>query len=267
MPTFSVLLPTWNNLPFLKLCVASLRRHSAREHQLVVHANDGSDGTREWLRAEGIEHTASDENIGICHAVNLAGEKARGDYLVYFNDDMVAAPGWDVALDRAIERVQRHGPFMLSGTMIEPAASGNACVVIADFGRDPARFDLERFAREAPRLARADWLGATWPPTLVARALWHQVGGYSIEFSPGMGSDNDFSMKLWRAGCRAFLGVGDSLVYHFSETSTRRIRKNDGRRQLHPKRRITQWGCDRHCLRRGRSAPVRGRALRPWRSG
>jgi GT2 family glycosyltransferase len=267
MPTFSVLLPTWNNLPYLKLCVASLRRHSAREHQLVVHANDGSDGTRDWLRAEGIEHTASDENIGICHAVNLAGEKARGDYLVYFNDDMVAAPGWDAALDRALERVQRHGLFMLSGTMIEPAASGNACVVIADFGRDPARFDLERFAREAPRLARADWLGATWPPTLVARALWHQVGGYSIEFSPGMGSDNDFSMKLWRAGCRAFLGVGDSLVYHFSETSTRRIRKNDGRRQFLMKWGLTQSGFDRYYLRRGQPAgadPVLGEPAPSW---
>ena len=267
MPTFSVLLPTWNNLPYLKLCVASLRRHSAREHQLVVHANDGSDGTRDWLRAEGIEHTASDENIGICHAVNLAGEKARGDYLVYFNDDMVAAPGWDAALDRALERVKRHGPFMLSGTMIEPAASGNACVVIADFGRDPARFDLERFAREAPGLARAHWLGATWPPTLVARTLWHQVGGYSIEFSPGMGSDNDFSMKLWRAGCRAFLGVGDSLVYHFSETSTRRIRKNDGRRQFLMKWGLTQSGFDRYYLRRGQPAgadPVLGEPEPSW---
>jgi len=254
MPTFSILLPTWNNLPFLRLCVESLRRYSSREHQLIVHANDGSDGTREWLRAEGIEHTASEANIGICHAVNLAGEKARGEYVVYFNDDMVAAPGWDAALERALDRIKRHDAFMLSSTMIEPAASGNACVVVHDFGRDPESFDLERFAREAPKLARADWLGATWPPTLVPRALWHQVGGYSIEFSPGMGSDNDFSMKLWQAGCRVFLGVGDSLVYHFSETSTRRIRKNDGRRQFLMKWGMTQSGFDRYYLRRGRPA-------------
>jgi glycosyltransferase involved in cell wall biosynthesis len=163
MPPFSILLPTWNNLPFLRLCVESLRRHSSREHQLLVHANDGSDGTRQWLREQGIEHTASDANIGICHAVNLAGEKARGDYVLYLNDDMVVAPGWDTALEHALERVKHHDLFMLSGTMIEPGASGNACVVVSDFGRDPARFDLERFAREAPGLARADWLGATWP--------------------------------------------------------------------------------------------------------
>lgn len=254
MARFSLLVPTWNNLPYLQLFVQSLRRHSAREHQLLVHANEGSDGTRAWLRAEGIEHTASDANIGICHAVNLLGAKARGDYVVYLNDDMVLAPGWDTALDRAVERCGRHGAFMLSGTMVEPVNSGNACVVHADFGRDPATFDFERFAREAPRLARANWLGATWPPTLVSRELWHQVGGYSIEFSPGMGSDNDFSMKLWQAGCRVFLGVGDSLAYHFSETSTRRIRKNDGRRQFLMKWGMTQSGFDRHYLRRGAPA-------------
>ena len=256
MATFSILLPTWNNLPYLQLCVASLRRHSAREHQLIVHANDGSDGTRAWLREQGIEHTSSDANIGICHAVNLAGEKARGDYVLYLNDDMVMAPGWDTALDRAIERVQRHGMFMLSSTMVEPLATGNACVVLADFGRHPAQFDLERFAREAPGLARADWLGGTWPPTLVARTLWHQVGGYSTEFSPGMSSDNDFSMKLWQAGCRVILGVGDSLVYHFSETSTRRIRRNDGRRQFLLKWGLTQSGFNRYYLRRGLPVPA-----------
>jgi GT2 family glycosyltransferase len=256
MPTFSILIPSWNNLAYLRLCVESLRRHSAREHQVVVHANPGTDGTREWLREERIEHTASDVNIGICHALNIAATKARCEYLTYMSDDMVAAPDWDTALDRALERVARHDMFMLSGTMVEPVESGNACVVIADFGRDPAHFDLQRFARAAPGLVRRDWLGATWPPTLVPTALWHQVGGYSVEFSPGMSSDNDFSMKLWSAGCRVFLGVGDSLVYHFAEVSTRRMRKNDGRRQFLMKWGLTQSGFDRHYLRRSSPVPT-----------
>jgi len=256
MSTFSLVVPTWNNLPHLRLFVESLRLHSARAHELIVHVNEGTDGTREWLAGQGIAHTASAANIGICEAVNLAGARATGDYLIYFNDDMVLAPGWDTALDRAIARVSRHGDFMLSGTMIEPFESGNACVVVADFGREPSSFDLGRFGREATALARTDWLGATWPPTLVSRELWHRVGGYSLDFSPGMGSDNDFSMKVWRAGCRVFLGVGDSLVYHFSKTSTGRIRKNDGRRQFLMKWGLVQSDFDRLYLRRG--APAGG---------
>ncbi len=184
---FSIVIPSWNNLRYLRLCVESLRRHSTRAHQILVHVNDGSDGTRDWVARERIEHTATDANVGICYAVNRAAARARTDCVLYVNDDMVAAPGWDVALDRALARFARRPTFMLSGTMIEPVDTGNPCAVVADCGRDPERFDLERFARAAPGLARADWLGATWPPTLVPREAWQEVGGYSIEFSPGHG--------------------------------------------------------------------------------
>lgn len=252
---FSIVIPSWNNLRYLRLCIDSLRRHSAGAHQVLVHVNDGSDGTRDWVRREGIEHTSSDTNVGICVAVNSAAQRARCDHLLYVNDDMVAAPGWDVALERALERVRGHPLFMLSGTMIEPVDRGNACVVVADYGRDPDAFDLARFAREAPSRARADWLGATWPPTLVPLPLWQRSGGYSVEFSPGFGSDNDYAMKLWQAGCRVFLGVGDSLFYHFSGVSTGRVRSNDGRRVFLRKWGVTQATFDRHCLRRGRPVP------------
>jgi GT2 family glycosyltransferase len=251
---FSIVIPTWNNLPYVQLCVQSLRQHSTHAHQIILHVNDGSDGTRAWAEREGLEYTASQDNIGICFAVNRAGMLARGDYLIYMNDDMVAAPGWDQALLRGMERVKHHGLFMLSGTMVEPTESRNPCVVVSDFGRHPQSFQWDRFAREADGLKRSDWLGSTWPPTLVSRAVWHELGGYSTELTPGMSSDNDFSMKLWHAGCRVFLGVGDSLFYHFAQASTARVKKNDGRRQFLMKWGMTQSAFDRHFLRRGTPA-------------
>ncbi len=250
---FSIIIPTWNNLPYLRLVIDSLRRHSAHDHQIIVHVNDGSDGTLDWVREQGIEHTASPGNIGICHAVNLAAARATRDYIVYMNDDMFCCPGWDSALVRHIERMPSD-LFMLSGTMIEPVDTGNPCVVVQDFGRDADRFDAAGLVAATTRLARADWLGATWPPTLVHRDWWFKVGGYSSELSPGMSSDNDFSMKLWHAGCRVFLGVGDSLVYHFQQKSTGKIVKNDGRRQFLNKWGMTQATFDRFYLRRGQAA-------------
>jgi len=80
------------------------------------------------------------------------------------------------------------------------------------------------------------------------------VGGFSSEFSPGMSSDNDFAMKMWAAGCRVFLGVGDSLVYHFRCKSTGRIVKNDGRKQFMRKWGISSSLFDRFYLRRGQVA-------------
>ena len=83
------------------------------------------------------------------------------------------------------------------------------------------------------------------------RDWWFKVGGYSSELSPGMSSDNDFSMKLWHAGCRIFLGVGDSLVYHFQSKTTGKIVKNNGGRQFLNKWGMTQSTFDRYYLRRG----------------
>ncbi len=45
---FSILIPTWNNLRYLKLCVESIKKNSRFNHQIIVHVNEGSDGTLGW---------------------------------------------------------------------------------------------------------------------------------------------------------------------------------------------------------------------------
>ena len=263
---FSIIIPTWNNLAYLQWVVESIRRNSTHEHQIIVHVNDGSDGTLAWVRNEGIEHTASPANIGICHAVNLAAARATRDYVVYMNDDMYCCPGWDDALARRIPQMPSD-LFMLSGTMIEPIDTGNPCVVVSDFGRDAQSFRADDLIAATRQLQRADWRGATWPPTLVHRDWWNKVGGYSSELSPGMSSDNDFSMKMWDAGCRVFLGVGDSLVYHFQQKSTGKIVKNNGRRQFLNKWGMTQATFDRFYLRRGQPVGERLDVSEPETTG
>ena len=250
---FSVIIPTWNNLALLQLCIRSIRQSSAHAHQIIVHVNDGSDGTLEWVREQGITHTASPQNIGICLAVNEAAMHATQDYILYLNDDMYCCPGWDTALANKLKLLDTD-LFMLSGTMIEPRDTNNPCVIVRDYGSDAGNFDEAGLLADLPQHHKADWYGATWPPTLVSKRWWFRVGGYSSEFSPGMSSDNDFSMKLWHAGCRIFLGVGDSLVYHFQCKSTGKVKKNDGGKQF-----LNKWGMrqsvfDRYYLRRGQPA-------------
>lgn len=250
---FSIVIPTWNNLDYLKLCIGSIQRHSVYKHQILVHVNEGSDGTLSWVREMGLEHTASPANVGICLAVNEVAMRATQDYIVYLNDDMYCLPGWDKALFLRAARMPTD-LFMISGTMVEPRFTRNPCAVTADHGDSVATFQEAALLAAAPGLVRPDWLGATWPPTLVHRRWWVQCGGYSVEFSPGMSSDNDFSMKLWHVGCRHFVGAGDALVYHFQCKSTGKIVKNDGRLQFLHKWGLGQSHFDRFCLRRGQAA-------------
>lgn len=255
---FSIIIPTWNNLALLQLCVRSIQQNSAFPHQIIVHVNDGSDGSLDWVREQGLTYTASPDNIGICLAVNEVAMHATQDYILYLNDDMYCCPGWDTALVDKLKQLDTD-LFMLSGTMIEPRDTGNPCVVVGTYGTEAATFDEARLLADLPNIHKADWQGATWPPTLVSRRWWFKVGGYSSEFSPGMSSDNDFSMKLWHAGCRVFLGVGDSFVYHFQCKSTGKVKKNDGGHQFLMKWGMRQSVFDHYYLRRGQ--PAQGLAL------
>ena len=99
MSEFSILIPTWNNLPYLKLCVESLRKHSDTQHQLIIMVNEGTDGTLDWVTSQpDLEFVASPENVGICYGLNACRPLVKQNYVLYANDDMYFLPHWDTRL-------------------------------------------------------------------------------------------------------------------------------------------------------------------------
>lgn len=247
---FSILIPSWNSLTYLKCCILSIQKNSFFTHEIIVHVNDGSDGTLEWLNEMGIVYTHSLENIGICKAMNLAFEKSTKDYIMYMNDDMYCTHHWDKPL---YDMIQLLGDelFMLSSTMIEPTDTNNPCVIVKNYGQDILAFKEDLLQLEVATMSFPNWNGSTWPPNVVSRSSWERIKGFSEEFSPGMSSDDDFSMKMWQIGCRYFIGIGDSLVYHFQCKSTGRIVKNNGRKQFVAKWKIYQSAFHHYYIKRG----------------
>lgn len=247
---FSILIPTWNNLPYLKMCVESIRKNSTFQHQIILHINEGKDGSKEWAEQEKIAFTQSAENIGICKALNLASKLANTDYICYFNDDMYALPGWDYFLMKDIDLIG-HNNFFVSSTMIEPREGKDKNILQGfDFG-DVHNFREKDLITAYRNLAMADWYGASWPPNVVHKSMWDRVRGYSDEFSPGMYSDPDFAMKLWQSGVRYFKGIGTSKVYHFMSKSTGKVVKNNGRKTFMQKWKITPGYFYREMLKMG----------------
>lgn len=234
---YTILIPTWNNIEFLKVCINSLRRNSYHKAQIIVIINEGDDGTVEWIEGQNeIDYVYSKYNLGICYGLNIARSLIKSEYLVYVNDDMYVLPDWDLELFAEIERIG-HNNFMLSGTMIEPVDTPNPCIIVKDYGQNIPDFKEEQLLKDYKSLFINDWNGSTLPPMVLHIDMWDLVGGMSIEFSPGMYSDPDLSMKLFKAGVRLFKGKGNSLVYHFGSKSTRRINQTGGRKMF-----ILKWG-------------------------
>ena len=68
----SIVIPTYNNLDYLKLCLNSIKRNSFKDHEVLLHINDGSDGSLKYAIDNNIKHTFSKENLGLCSSINTA---------------------------------------------------------------------------------------------------------------------------------------------------------------------------------------------------
>ena len=205
---FSILIPTFNNIEYLKICIKSIKKNSRFSNQIIPHVNIGDDGTIPFLHKEKINFTQTQHNSGICKGINKAAKLAKYDYLLYAHDDFYFCPNWDVILENEVKKIN-HNKFYLSGTMM------NQGQIKFDCGDNPDDFDENKFLEEYKEYNYYDFQGSTWAPSLVHRDTWDKVGGLSEEFFPGMGSDPDFNMKLWNLGIRIFKGINNFKVYHF----------------------------------------------------
>jgi len=47
---FSIVIPSWNNLAMLQFCLAAIKKNSTYNHQIIIHVNEGTDGTLDWIK-------------------------------------------------------------------------------------------------------------------------------------------------------------------------------------------------------------------------
>ena len=92
---FSIIIPTYNNLEYLKITLKSILKNSKYKHEIIIHINEGSDGSLEYVKYNNISYTYSKKNLGLCSSVNLAAKEATTNYILYSHDDMYFCPNWD----------------------------------------------------------------------------------------------------------------------------------------------------------------------------
>jgi len=227
----SVLIPTWNNLVYLKLCIESLQKYSKLDHEILVHVNDGSDGSLDYVREQGLKYTHSEENIGLCRGINTCATMASKPTVCCFNDDMFVLPGWDTEMRAFFELHRIPELFWGCGMLIGPAAvkhrgtPDNLAGRKYNFGTTADTFEEARLVaaarglqEEAPQSSKQ-----IWTPCCMPVYAWKEIGGFTEDHDVcGIGSDPDLARKMWNFGCRNFFSVPRSLTYHFGCRTTMR---------------------------------------------
>ena len=240
---FSILIPTLNNINYLKICINSIKKNSRFNHEILVHSNNSTDGTSFYLKENNIKEIRTDKNYGLCTALNQLAEQAKHDFLLFLHDDMYICPEWEDALINEI-KAHNHSNFYLTGIMIEKT-NGH---INYNFGSNYLDFNEKSLLKMYNSFSYHDIQGADKNPSLIHKNTWKNVNGMSLEFNPGDGSDPDFICKLWKSGIRIFKGISNFRVYHFGSITTRNnksINLNSGSKTF-----LKKWGFSHKFLRK-----------------
>ena len=216
---FSIIIPSFNDLPYLKLLLKSLWGNSAYHHEIVIVTDGSADGSREYLNSlsSSIVYRHNAANLGICRTTNLAVSLSTKEWLFLINSDMVVAPGWDIALMEL-----RKSNRVISATCIEPGVVPVAPIFLkADCGQDVESFNNNKFLSEASKSRKADTSPGFNYPFCLEKSTWDAVGGLDTAFEPGPVSDPDLYYKLCFKNAE-FIRTKACVLYHFSGITLRR---------------------------------------------
>lgn len=183
-PLVSVVVPCFNQGPFLAEAIESVLAQTFPRLEIVVVEDHSTDGvTRELVRHGVFPRTRiilNDTNRGVAATRNIGIRAARGPYILPLDADDTIAPTF---VARALDEVQR----------------GRADVCYAKvelFGTETGEFRLDPFS--VPGMLRTNLVVNT---ALYRKAAWAAVGGYSEALTTGL-EDWDFWLSLLEQGNR-----------------------------------------------------------------
>ena len=253
MNPISILIPNRNTLPFLKLCVRSLRENlSFGDHQVMVLDDASDDGSVEWLERnqsrfgyELILHRGP-ERLGIVGAYNRMVEAAETEVIWMVHTDMYFGQNADEETARYLAPAT-----VCTCTRIEPPLYPEAPhKVIADLGMGPEDFRENEFLELAAEKAHPGrHTEGVFAPVMCFREDFLAVGGLDPAFAPQSKEDSDLFNRMAVAGYR-FRQSWSAFCYHFSGRGSR---KKDGiqtdseewqaSNRKNERNFIRRWGC------------------------
>jgi GT2 family glycosyltransferase len=200
-PTVSIVVPAFGELPMTLRCLHAVARAGSTIAYEVILVDDASDPPLSDLLAStpGLRVLRTPANAGFVGAARLGAEEARGQCLLFLNNDTAVTPGW---LDALYRRLMRPGVGMVGALLV----SWNGAVQEAGgiVWRDGSATNYGRGEHpEAPAVGFArpvDYCSGAC--LLIRRDLYVEVGGFDPDYAPGYYEDVDLAFRVRRRGLR-----------------------------------------------------------------
>lgn len=211
----SIIIPCFNNLRYTRECLKHLARNTKDPYELILVDNGSTDGTACFVKKHAKARLIQNrDNLGFAKAINQGMRAARGEYVIWLNNDVIVTPGWLESLIACAERSPKIGA-------VGPCT--NETVGYQKVARAPYRGDkqLYRFSQawalknSARTIAAHRLVGFC---LLLKREVIKQVGLLDNRFGLGCYEDYDYCLRVRQAGYDLACAL-DVFVHHHGHKS------------------------------------------------
>lgn len=260
-----------NNLEYLKLAVKSVRQNAYYKNMpIVIHAENCTDGTDEWLMNQMhedknikgyIEH--NDVSRGIGGGMDFCVDKSKTEFVNIIHSDMWIAPNQDIELLKLYDNIDENTRLIASSFRIQPKIfpndpeyrPGTVFVPIEGFGAYHNDFDNSSFDEWAKEFSNDNDInvrkggGAGF---FCRKKDYEWIGGNDPLFAPASWEDKDLFIRMQLEGYE-FKMISKSVVWHFSARGSHfrdeakdnfnsRSQRQTNSEQVNIKKFINKWG-------------------------
>lgn len=216
---FSIIIVTWNGLDHLKTFLPSVLDTNYEHFEVIIADNASTDGTKEWIQNHAPECriVTFDHNHGYCGGNNRAISYAKGDILLFLNNDVRVEPDWLYHLNKSFQEtstgvvqpklLSHHQPthFEYAG-----AAGGMMDWLGYPFCRGRLFQHVEKDNGQYDDETSIFW--ASGAAFAIRKKLFSDLGGFNEDFEFHM-EEIDLCWRVWHFGYRVRFQP-DGVVYH-----------------------------------------------------
>ncbi|WP_049946254.1 glycosyltransferase [Butyrivibrio sp. WCD2001] len=217
-PKVSIIIPVYNQYKYTKKSLASIKRNSEDVKYEVIIADDCSnDETAEIANiVRGLKVIRNEKNLMFLRNCNNAAKHAKGEYIVFLNNDTQVQKGWLSALVDILDKDSDVG--MVGSKLVYPDGTLQEAGGIVwkdgsawNYGRNQDPEDAEyNYVREVDYISGAS--------IMIRKSLWEEIGGFDDTFAPAYYEDTDLAFEVRKRGYQVVYQP-ESVVVHFEGKS------------------------------------------------
>jgi GT2 family glycosyltransferase len=212
-PRVSVIIPVHGKLAYTATCLRSLMQCATEATFEVLVVDDASSDRSAQVLAgiPGLRLLVNTQNAGFVESCNAGATAARGEFLLFLNNDTQLTDGWLDALLRCFaERpdcgiagsrlVYPDGRLQEAGALV---FNDGSCWTTGRFeARDHPAF---RYRREVDYVSGA--------ALLIRKAVFQQVGGFDTRYAPAYYEDTDLAFAVRQLGLRVYYEPASTVIH------------------------------------------------------